>query len=82
MNACGGVTLGSGLGQPLQCRARAFVLMHYRVTCVATRTTHRTTTIAAEFWLNKLTPFNGNFVQAEMVKAFITSAEYRSRFGP
>jgi len=57
-------------------------LSFYRVTCVATRTTHRTTTIAAEFWLNKLTPFNGNFVQAEMVKAFITSAEYRSRFGP
>ncbi len=34
------------------------------------------------FWLNKLTQFNGNFVSAEMVKAFITSAEYRRRFGP
>jgi len=34
------------------------------------------------FWLNKLNQFNGNFVQAEMVKAFITSAEYRRRFGP
>ena len=33
------------------------------------------------FWLNKLNSFNGNFVQAEMVKAFITSAEYRNRFG-
>src|SRR5207244_3347374 len=34
------------------------------------------------FWLNKLNQFNGNFVSAEMVKAFITSAEYRRRFGP
>jgi len=34
------------------------------------------------FWLNKLNQFNGNFVDAEMVKAFITSAEYRRRFGP
>jgi hypothetical protein len=32
------------------------------------------------FWLNKLDQFNGNFVQAEMVKAFISSIEYRSRF--
>ena len=35
-----------------------------------------------EFWLNKLNSFNGNFIQAEMVKAFISSIEYRSRFGP
>jgi len=35
-----------------------------------------------EFWLNKLNQFNGNFVAAEMVKAFITSGEYRQRFGP
>lgn len=34
------------------------------------------------FWLNKLNQFNGNFVQAEMVKAFISSIEYRQRFGP
>jgi hypothetical protein len=34
------------------------------------------------FWLNKLNNFNGDFVQAEMVKAFIESAEYRQRFGP
>jgi len=32
------------------------------------------------FWLNKLTQFNGNYVEAEMVKAFITSSEYRGRF--
>ena len=33
------------------------------------------------FWLNKLNQFNGNFIQAEMVKAFITSTEYLRRFG-
>jgi hypothetical protein len=32
------------------------------------------------FWLNKLNHFNGNFEQAEMVKAFIVSGEYRDRF--
>jgi hypothetical protein len=26
--------------------------------------------------------FNGDFVKAETVKAFIVSFEYRSRFGP
>ena len=34
------------------------------------------------FWLGKLNQFNGNFVDAEMVKAFIISSEYRQRFGP
>jgi hypothetical protein len=34
------------------------------------------------FWLAKLNQFNGNFVNAEMVKAFIVSGEYRHRFGP
>ena len=34
------------------------------------------------FWLGKLNQFNGNFISAEMVKAFITSIEYRQRFGP
>jgi Calx-beta domain len=33
------------------------------------------------FWLSKLNQFNGNFDQAEMVKAFISSNEYRQRFG-
>jgi hypothetical protein len=33
-----------------------------------------------QFWLNKLNQFGGNFEQAEMVKAFITSGEYRQRF--
>jgi len=35
-----------------------------------------------DFWLTKLNAFNGNFVNAEMVKAFISSTEYRQRFGP
>lgn len=30
----------------------------------------------------KLDQFNGNFINAEMVKAFISSHEYRQRFGP
>ncbi|HVQ39513.1 MAG TPA: SBBP repeat-containing protein, partial [Pyrinomonadaceae bacterium] len=33
------------------------------------------------FWLAKLNLFNGNFVNAEMVLAFISSPEYRARFG-
>ncbi|MDQ1728271.1 MAG: serine protease AprX [Pyrinomonadaceae bacterium] len=33
-----------------------------------------------QFWLDKLNAFGGNFEQAEMVKAFIVSGEYRERF--
>ncbi len=33
-----------------------------------------------DFWLTKLNQFNGNYINAEMVKAFITSIEYRQRF--
>ena len=32
--------------------------------------------------LTKLKQFNGNFVNAELVKAFITSTEHEQRFGP
>jgi uncharacterized protein (TIGR03118 family) len=39
-------------------------------------------TAGFNFWLNKLNAFNGNFQNAEMVKAFISSSEYRQRFGP
>jgi hypothetical protein len=35
-----------------------------------------------EFWLTKLNQFNGDYIKAEMVKAFISSDEYRKRFGP
>ena len=34
-----------------------------------------------DFWLEKLDRFNGNYEQAEMVRAFISSIEYRERFG-
>ena len=33
------------------------------------------------FWLGKLNSFGGDYIAAEMVKAFITSIEYRARFG-
>lgn len=33
-----------------------------------------------DFWLSKLNQFNGNFIEAEMVKAFLTSIEFRERF--
>ncbi len=33
-----------------------------------------------DFWLRKLNQFGGNFERAEMVKAFISSGEYRDRF--
>jgi hypothetical protein len=62
---------------------RAFVLMQYfgylRRNPNANPDLNHT---GYEFWLNKLTQFGGNFVNAEMVKAFITSTEYRQRFGP
>lgn len=34
-----------------------------------------------DFWLHKLDAFGGNFVGADMVKAFIVSIEYQGRFG-
>ncbi|MBC7932912.1 MAG: hypothetical protein H7Z38_20305 [Rubrivivax sp.] len=37
--------------------------------------------VGFDFWLSKLNEFDGNFVQAEMVKSFINSTEYRQRFG-
>src|SRR2546430_17456894 len=34
------------------------------------------------FWLDKLNTFNGDYINAEMVKAFTSSTEYRQRSGP
>ena len=34
-----------------------------------------------DFWLGKLNEFNGDYIAAEMVRAFIESNEYRGRFG-
>ena len=38
--------------------------------------------VGYNFWLDKLNSFNGDFIQAEMVKAFISSTEYRSTLRP
>jgi sugar lactone lactonase YvrE len=63
--------------------SKAFVLMQYfgylrRDPNGAPDTDHT----GYDYWLQKLNDFNGNFVNAEMVKAFISSTEYRQRFGP
>ncbi|HEX8897300.1 MAG TPA: TIGR03118 family protein, partial [Chthoniobacterales bacterium] len=39
-------------------------------------------TAGYNFWLGKLNAFNGDYIKSEMVKAFISSSEYRQRFGP
>jgi RHS repeat-associated protein len=60
---------------------RAFVLMQYfgylRRNPDDPQDTDHT---GYDFWLTKLNQFNGNFGQAEMVKAFLSSIEYRARF--
>ncbi|MDQ3802832.1 MAG: SBBP repeat-containing protein [Acidobacteriota bacterium] len=54
---------------------RAFVLMQYFGYL------KRTPDEAGyNFWLSKLNDFGGNYVNAQMVEAFITSFEYRDRF--
>lgn len=61
---------------------RAFVLMQYFGYLRRNPNDTPDTDYAGYFfWLNKLDSFNGDFRAAEMVKAFITSAEYRQRFG-
>ena len=39
-------------------------------------------TAGYNFWFGKLNSFGGNYITSEMVKAFISSSEYRQRFGP
>jgi hypothetical protein len=60
---------------------RAFVLMQYygylRRDPNAGQDTDYT---GYDFWLTKLNQFNGNYINAEMVKAFISSIEYTNRF--
>jgi hypothetical protein len=63
-------------------RNRAFVLMQYfgylrRDPDGLPDTNHG----GYKFWLGKLEEFGGNFVGAQMVKAFIDSFEYKERFG-
>jgi hypothetical protein len=63
---------------------RAFVLMQYfGYLRRAPNDLPDTNFDGYNFWLAKLNQFNGNFINAEMVKAFIMSSEYRNRFtGP
>jgi hypothetical protein len=63
--------------------SKAFVLMQYfgylrRDPNGAPDTDHT----GYDFWLTKLNAFGGNYVNAQMVEAFIVSGEYRNRFGP
>lgn len=62
---------------------RAFVLMQYfgylRRNPAAPPDSDLT---GFNFWLQKLNDFNGNFIAADMVKAFLNSDEYRNRFIP
>jgi YVTN family beta-propeller protein len=61
---------------------RAFVLMQYLGYLRRNPNEGQDTNFDGwQFWLDKLNQFNGNFVQAEMVRAFIASIEYRQRFG-
>jgi hypothetical protein len=62
---------------------RAFVLMQYFGYLRRNPNDPQDTDYTGyDFWLRKLNEFNGNFVNADMVKAFIVSGEYRGRFGP
>ena len=60
---------------------RAFVLMQYYGYLRRDVISGQDTDFSGyDFWLQKLLQNNGNFIAAEMVKAFITSPEYMTRF--
>jgi len=62
---------------------RAFVLMQYFGYLRRNPNDPQDTDYTGyDFWLTKLNQFNGNYINAEMVKAFLSSIEYRQRFGP
>ena len=62
---------------------RAFVLMQYYGYLRRNPDDPQDTDFRGwEFWVNKLNEFNGNFVNADMVKSFLVAGEYRQRFGP
>jgi hypothetical protein len=62
--------------------ARAFVLMQYVGYLRRDPNATPDSDFAGyNFWLTKLNQFGGNYIDAEMVKAFINSSEYRRRFG-
>ena len=60
----------------------AFVLMQYfGYLRRDTNSGPDTDSTGYNFWLRKLDAFGGSFRDAEMVKVFINSTEYRGRFG-
>jgi hypothetical protein len=60
---------------------RAFVLMQYFGYLRRNPNDPQDSDYAGyEFWLGKLNAANGDYIAAEMVKAFITADEYRHRF--
>jgi Tol biopolymer transport system component len=60
---------------------RAFVLMQYFGYLQRNPDEGPDTDLSGyNFWLAKLDQFNGDYVRAEMVKAFISSSEYHGRF--
>ena len=62
---------------------RAFVLMQYFGYLRRNPNDPQDTDYTGyDFWLVKLNQFGGNYINAEMVKAFISSIEYGERFGP
>jgi len=61
---------------------RAFVLMEYFGYLRRNPNAGPDTDFSGyNFWLRKLDSFNGNYVNAEMVKSFLVSLEYLQRFG-
>lgn len=62
-------------------KSRAFVLMQYFGYLQRDPDAAPNTDFSGyNFWLTKLNQFNGDYIAAEMVKAFISSTEYRLRF--
>lgn len=62
---------------------RAFVLMEYLGYLGRNPNNPQDTDYSGyDFWLTKLNQFNGNYINAEMVKAFLSTMDYRQRFGP
>jgi hypothetical protein len=60
---------------------RAFVLMQYFGYLKRDPNSGRDTDFSGySYWLDKLNNFNGNFENAELVKAFLAATEYRERF--
>lgn len=62
-------------------KSRAFVLMQYFGYLRRNPNDPQDSDYSGfDFWLGKLNQFNGDYVAAEMVKAFINADEYRHRF--